>query len=214
MILRKYKTIIKDEIDRVLNDNKYPKIEYQIKEIANPEFGQLYTNIPFILSRIIKKNPTDIANNIGKNIKFSNAINVSISKPGYLNFKIDHNNLFYEVLSKNNKNIKESLNIGKGEKIIIEHTSVNPNKALHIGHARNLFIGDTLGRMMEYTGHNITIMNYVDDSGLQVADIIVGLKYGGFNEKPEEKIKFDEYAGDEIYIKINQLYETNSELIE
>ena len=133
---------------------------------------------------------------------------------GYLNFKIDHNNLFYEVLSKNNKNIKESLNIGKGEKIIIEHTSVNPNKALHIGHARNLFIGDTLGRMMEYTGHNITIMNYVDDSGLQVADIIVGLKYGGFNEKPEEKIKFDEYAGDEIYIKINQLYETNSELIE
>ena len=54
MILRKYKTIIKDEIDRVLNDNKYPKIEYQIKEIANPEFGQLYTNIPFILSRIIK----------------------------------------------------------------------------------------------------------------------------------------------------------------
>ena len=214
MILRKYKTIIKDEIDRVLNDNKYPKIEYQIKEIANPEFGQLYTNIPFILSRIIKKNPIDIANNIGKNIKFSNAINVSISKPGYLNFKIDHNNLFYEVLSKNDKNIKESLNIGKGEKIIIEHTSVNPNKALHIGHARNLFIGDTLGRMMEYTGHNITIMNYVDDSGLQVADIIVGLKYGGFNEKPEEKIKFDEYAGDEIYIKINQLYETNSELIE
>ena len=214
MILRKYKTIIKDEIDRVLNDNKYPKIEYQIKEIANPEFGQLYTNIPFILSRIIKKNPIDIANNIGKNIKFSNAINVSISKPGYLNFKIDHNNLFYEVLSKSDKNIKESLNIGKGEKIIIEHTSVNPNKALHIGHARNLFIGDTLGRMMEYTGHNITIMNYVDDSGLQVADIIVGLKYGGFNEKPEEKIKFDEYAGDEIYIKINQLYETNSELIE
>ena len=79
MILRKYKTIIKDEIDRVLNDNKYPKIEYQIKEIANPEFGQLYTNIPFILSRIIKKNPTDLANNIGKNIKFSIAINVSIS---------------------------------------------------------------------------------------------------------------------------------------
>ena len=88
MILRKYKTIIKDEIDRVLNENKYPKIEYQIKEIANPKFGQLYTNIPFILSRIIKKNPIDIANNIGKNIKFSNAISVSISKPGYLNFKM------------------------------------------------------------------------------------------------------------------------------
>ena len=71
MILRKYKTIIKDEIDRVLNENKYPKIEYQIKEIANPKFGQLYTNIPFILSRIIKKNPIDIANNIGKNIFIS-----------------------------------------------------------------------------------------------------------------------------------------------
>ena len=118
MILRKYKTIIKDEIDRVLNDNKYPKIEYQIKEIANPEFGQLYTNIPFILSRIIKKDAIDIANNIAKNIIFSNEINVSTSKPGYLNFKIDHNNLFYEVLSKSDKNIKESLNIGKGEKTV------------------------------------------------------------------------------------------------
>ena len=104
MILRKYKTIIKDEIDRVLNDNKYPKIEYQIKEIANPEFGQLYTNIPFILSRIIKKNPIDIANNIGKNIKFSNAINVSISKPGYLNFKID-GSMMYPILNSIPKQI-------------------------------------------------------------------------------------------------------------
>ena len=91
---------------------------------------------------------------------------------------------------------------------------MNPNKALHIGHARNLFIGDTLARMLRFTGHDLTVMNYIDDSGLQVADVIVGLKYAGFNEIPENDMKFDEYAGDKIYVKINELYETRKELVE
>ena len=55
-------------------------------------------------------------------------------------------------------------------------------------------------------------MNYIDDSGLQVADVIVGMKYGGFDENPENNMKFDEYAGDKIYVKINELYEKDKEL--
>ena len=214
MIFKKYKSIIKEEVDKVLQENNYPKIEYQIKENTNPEFGELYTNIPFTLSKPIKKNPMNIAEDIQKKLKFNDSILAEVSKPGYINFKINYKNLCEETLKTNVDQLKDSVNIGKNQKIILEHTSVNPNKALHIGHARNLFIGDTLARMLRFTGHDLTVMNYIDDSGLQVADIIVGLKYAGFNEIPEDDMKFDEYAGDKIYVKMNELYETRKELVE
>ena len=199
-------------MDRVLQEIKYPDVEYQIKENTNPEYGELYTNIPFILSKALKKSPMNIANEIQSKLVFNESITAQVSKPGYVNFKINYKNLCIETLQNDINQLKESLNIGQNQKVILEHTSVNPNKALHVGHARNLFIGDTLSRMLKFTGHNLTIMNYIDDSGLQVADIIVGLKYAGFDEIPENDMKFDEYAGDKIYVKINELYENDKEL--
>ena len=64
--------------------------------------------------------------------------------------------------------------------IVVEHTSVNPNKALHIGHIRNIIIGDTISRILQKAIYKVNVLNYVDDSGLQVADIIVGFKHFGF----------------------------------
>ena len=89
MIFKKYKSIIKEEVDKVLQENNYPKIEYQIKENTNPEFGELYTNIPFTLSKPIKKNPMNIAEDIQKKLKFNDSILAEVSKPGYINFKIN-----------------------------------------------------------------------------------------------------------------------------
>tara|TARA_Y100000590_G_scaffold266442_1_gene299275 strand:- start:6834 stop:8714 length:1881 start_codon:yes stop_codon:yes gene_type:complete len=212
LILRKYKSIIKDEMDRALKEINFPEVDYQIKENTNPEYGELYTNIPFMLSKSLKKNPMDIANEIQKELVFDQSIISEVSKPGYVNFKINYKYLCEETLRNEITQLKESVNIGENQKVILEHTSVNPNKALHIGHARNLFIGDTLARMLRFTGYNLTVMNYIDDSGLQVADIIVGMKYGGFSEIPENNMKFDEYAGDKIYVKINELYENDKEL--
>ena len=75
------------------------------------------------------------------------------------------------------------VNIGKNSKLIVEHTSVNPNKALHIGHLRNVAIGDAVSRILSKVNYDVKVLNYVDDSGLQVADIIVGFKYGGFSDE-------------------------------
>ena len=103
--------------------------------------------------------------------------------------------------------------------ILIEHTSVNPNKALHVGHLRNAIIGDCLFRMFKKTGKNVKVLNYIDDSGLQVADIVVGLKYANIpmpnldnSLKPESK--FDHYCGNEVYVKINELYTSMPDLLE
>ena len=64
-----------------------------------------------------------------------------------------------------------------GEKIIVEHTNINPNKAAHIGHLRNAILGDTFVRMLRATGRNVEVQNYIDNTGVQVADVVVGFRH-------------------------------------
>ena len=97
-------------------------------------------------------------------------------------------------------------------KLVVEHTSVNPNKALHIGHLRNVTIGDAISRILSKVNHDVKILNYIDDSGLQVADLIAGFKFGGFSETPPAGEKFANYCGDTVYVKITAKYESDKEL--
>ena len=205
MTLYKYKLEIENGVKKGLEKLKLSDINFQIRETTNPEFGELYSNLPFVLAKKLKKNPIEIAENLVKNIKINKSIGIEVQKPGYLNFRIDYKILCYESIKNTIKEPIKIINLGQGKKIILEHTSVNPNKALHIGHARNLFIGDALGKMLKKTGHQVTIMNYIDDSGLQIADIIVGFKYAKMNDEPPKNIKFDIYAGNNIYVKINRM---------
>ena len=91
---------------------------------------------------------------------------------------------------------------------------MNPNKALHIGHARNLVLGDSLVRTMKRLGHEVQTLNYIDDSGAQVADVIVGLKFLKFSDQAPAGVKFDAYCGDVVYTKVNQMYEKDPSLKE
>lgn len=99
---------------------------------------------------------------------------------GYLNIKLNYENLLKEYKRLFNFNDIEK------KKVIIEHTSVNPNKALHIGHLRNAILGDSLYRLFNFLGNKVNVLNYIDDTGSQVADIIVGFYYLGFSINPEE----------------------------
>jgi arginyl-tRNA synthetase len=126
---------------------------------------------------------------------------------------------FFKEITDNPKPIIENEGLASSnELILIEHTSVNPNKALHVGHLRNAVIGDCLYRILSITGKDVRVINYIDDSGVQVADIIVGFKHAGLPIKKEnedsskEKIKFDQYCGSEIYVKTNELYKSRPDL--
>ena len=104
---------------------------------------------------------------------------VSFVNPGFINFKINNKLFVREFLKEvtNNPNIRTLKIItilDSNEMILIEHTSVNPNKALHVGHLRNAIIGDCLFRLLRKAGKDVKVINYIDDSGVQVADIIVG----------------------------------------
>ncbi len=135
---------------------------------------------------------------------------------GYINFKADPGELSRAALGEALKNPAKYgyPNSGQSQHVVIEHTSVNPNKALHVGHVRNVVIGDALYRIMKATNHKVTVLNYVDDSGLQVADIVVAFKFAGFASEAPSGKKFDQYCGDDVYVKINERYEKDAELAE
>jgi arginyl-tRNA synthetase len=203
----------------------YPVQDFGISEPARTEYGDLTCNVAFQLSKEIKKRPFDIANEIVEKQlkpyllekKSSSLIEYVEAHPaGYINFKANSGKLtgsvLGEVLQNPNYGFYDS---GKGKQALIEHTSVNPNKALHIGHLRNMIVGDVIYRIMKATNHKIRVLNYIDDSGLQVADIIVGFAFAGFPLEPSDKsVKFDRYCGDEVYVKVNEMYRTNPSLEE
>jgi arginyl-tRNA synthetase len=104
---------------------------------------------------------------------------VTISPPGYLNFKVDWPRLAQELIPQI---LEKGDFFGRPaatpkEKVFIEHTSVNPNKAMHIGHLRNAVLGDTVARIHKWLGFTTEVCNYIDDTGLQVVDVVTALLY-------------------------------------
>ena len=156
-------------------------------DIAKPGFGDVSSNIAFLLSKEMKKSPKEITQILSE--KYSQCGSILVLKneahpSGYLNFFADWTKLSKLILSESYLDTFGDVDIGNNSNIIVEHTSVNPNKALHIGHIRNIVVGDTVSRILNKANYKVNVLNYIDDSGLQVADIIVGFKHFKFDEEP------------------------------
>jgi arginyl-tRNA synthetase len=219
---------IRQAVSNSLINLNYVHQDFDISESPRKEFGDLSCNVAFLLSKALRRRPVDIANEIiEKELKpyiekkkatdsISFILSVESHPSGYINFKANISNLASWTLNEVLKNSKYGFNdLGKGKRIIIEHTSINPNKALHVGHMRNVVIGDILYRTLRATNHEVIVLNYIDDSGLQVADIVVGFRFAGLPLYPKDKtIKFDQYCGDEVYVKINEMYKDDKYLEE
>ena len=207
---------IKSNVNQSLQELDYPTVSFSV-EPAKKEFGDVTCNVCFLLAKDLKKKPNEIAQKISENYQkhLSDLVSKVEAHPsGYLNFFANMNKLNELVIKSSIKDDFGFVDIGKKSRIVVEHTSVNPNKALHIGHVRNIIIGDTLARILEKANFDVKILNYIDDSGLQVADIIVGFKHLGFSETPPSGQKFDHYCGDEVYVKTSEKYETEPNLQE
>ncbi|MEO9363659.1 MAG: arginine--tRNA ligase [Nitrososphaera sp.] len=204
----------------------YPAVSFDVSEPPRKEFGDLTCNVAFLLSKQLRMASPKIAQElIEKGIKpylaekqkqFPFIKSVEPHPAGYINFHFD-----YAVVAKDTLQYALDkpdrygyIDSGGLERIVIEHTSVNPNKALHVGHMRNVILGDTLYRIMKAANNKVTVLNYVDDSGLQVADIVIGFLFAGFPREPPDGRKFDQYCGDEVYVKVNQMYEKDPTLAE
>ena len=214
---------IRKIVDQALLELNYDYIKYDISEPPKSEFGDLTTNVAFLIGKRNGKSPYIIAQELVyhsinyqiKNIKkYSLVQNAEAHSSGHINFKINYDNFNKFILEIVKQDRALFPDLGKNTRITIEHTSVNPNKALHIGHLRNVVLGDSLHRLFKSTNHQVVVFNYIDDSGVQIADLIVAFKFAGFNsENIDKSIKFDQYCGD-IYVKINELYKTNLDLLD
>ena len=211
---------VRELVSSALTSAGYPVIEFDVSEPPQHAFGDLSCNVAFLLSKHLKKPPTKIATELVEAIRPRLQGSYILSADpagGYINFRANYARLSPATLSHvlSNPENYGYPNSGQDMHIVIEHTSINPNKALHVGHMRNVIIGDTLYRIMRATNHRTTVLNYIDDSGVQIADIVVGFKFAGFPVAPPTKNqKFDQYCGDEVYVKINEIYEKDPQVAE
>ena len=207
---------IENNLNKILSDLSISDIKFSV-EPAKPGFGDVSSNISYLLTKQLKKSPKDIAEMLSE--KYSTCTNILVLKSeahpsGYLNFYANWDKLSQLILSESYLDTCGDVDIGDNSTMVVEHTSVNPNKALHIGHIRNIIIGDTVSRILQKAKYKVNVLNYVDDSGLQVADIIVGFKHFGYDQEPPNGKKFDHYCGDDVYVKTTEKYTSDPSLEE
>src|SRR6266852_1460992 len=147
---------------------------------------------------------------------------ITVTKPGFLNFRLNRpaaGKAIIERVLEAGADFGRN-NAGTGTKVIVEHTNINSNKAAHVGHLRNASIGDTVVRMLRSQDYQVEAHNYIDDTGVQVADVVVGftLLSEGALQLPEGNQQlpgepFDYYCS-RIYVAVGRAYEDRPELLQ
>ena len=183
---------------------KEVKTDIGLEVPPKPDMGD-YAFPCFSLAKIYKKNPNEIANELSTKIKTNKFITEIKAIGPYLNFFVNKDSLTEGTLIKilKEKDKYGSSNIGKNKKLILEHTSINPNASPHVGRARNALIGDALARVLRFQKYKVEVHYYVNDIGKQIAMLVLA-------SKNKKNIKFNDLL--KIYINIAKKVETNKDL--
>ena len=184
--------------------------EIEIGYSPQQKFGDLALAFPFQLAKKMKRQPRELASEITQQLSSLEGIRrIEVAGAGYINLFLDREKFFASSLHRLDRT---SLSPDE-EKIIIEHTNINPNKAAHIGHLRNACLGDTLARCQKYKGETVEVQNYIDDTGVQVADVMFGfmdLEKKSLPQIKEIKEKFDYHCWD-LYARVSSYFESHPE---
>ncbi|NJE84568.1 arginine--tRNA ligase [Thermococcus sp. CX2] len=215
-VKEKAKLILMEELEKMLKESgKEWEGEITFDETPSIEFGDFATTVSFQLARVFRKAPKLIAEEIVKRIdgKLPEEIAKVEAVNGYINFFLDYErfgrNLISEILSMGERYGESKL--GKGKKVIVEHTSVNPTKPLHMGHARNAVLGDTMARIMRALGYNVEVQNYIDDLGVQFAQVLWGYLNIGIDSVDAPIDKLDHKLG-LLYVEVHKRLEEDPEV--
>ena len=188
-----------------LDESSRPAIALEYP--PNRELGDLGTPVAFELARRLRKAPRAIAQEIAEAFGSLDGVRrVAAAPNGYLNFFLERRDFLIERLTPG----RAAAPRAASAKAIVEHTAINPNKAAHIGHLRNAALGDTLVRVLRFRGVPVEVQNYIDDTGVQVADVVVGFR--ALEGKRLDQIRetadatrFDYYCWD-LYARVTEWY--------
>ena len=206
---------IKKELQEIIKKSlEKAEIDVNLKEVPKQkENGDYSTNVALTLTKQLKKSPMEIAEEIKSNIKNENIKKIEIAKPGFINMFLNEER-YYQELNKILKEKKDygKSNIGNNKKVNIEYVSANPTGYLHIGHGRGAAYGDSLSRIMNYTGYDVTREFYVNDAGNQMNNLGISIKerYKEICGLPFE-IPEDGYHGKEIILLAQKIYDKNKD---
>jgi arginyl-tRNA synthetase len=179
------------------------------------ELGELALPIAFDLARKVRRPPIEIAKELASDAGGIPGVwKVDVAGGGYLNFHLDRGafamQLAESVAQRRFGRVSDPEETGK---IVVEHTNINPNKAAHIGHLRNATLGDSFVRCLRFLGHQVEVQNYLDNTGVQVADVVVGFERMEAKTLPEVAAtggKFDYYCWD-VYARVAEFYQKSEE---
>ena len=173
------------------------------------EFGEYALPIAFELARKLRKAPRKIAEEIVAGVgAIPGFEKFEVAGAGYINVGVSRSELAAALAADQSP----AADVPTG-KVLVEHSSINPNKAAHIGHLRNAILGDTFVRLLRYAGREVDVQNYIDNTGAQVADVVVGFLH--IEKKSRAQIeglaaapRFD-YVCWDLYARVSQWYEAD-----
>jgi arginyl-tRNA synthetase len=181
-----------------------------IEQPPRVEFGEYALPLAFELAKKLRKPPRKIAEEIVAGIgPIKGFEKLELAGAGYINARVKREVLAAALAADE----KPKADVPTG-KVLVEHSSINPNKAAHIGHLRNAILGDTFVRLLHFAGREVDVQNYIDNTGVQVADVIVGfLRLEKSRAEIEEltcQPRFDYYCWD-LYAQVSSWYEQDKQ---
>ena len=185
-------------------DLDLPKIV--VEQPPKVELGEYAMPLAFELAKKLRKAPRKIAEEIVNGVgPIEGFEKLEVAGAGYINARVQRGAVAAALAADQKPHVDVPLG-----KVLVEHSSINPNKAAHIGHLRNAILGDTFVRLLGFAGREIDIQNYIDNTGVQVADVVVGFLYIEKKSRAEiERLaaqpRFDFYCWD-LYARVSQWY--------
>ncbi len=196
---------LKNALADALNEMNVDAPDIAIQEVPEGKAGNYGSPVAFGLAKTLRKNPAAIAQDIISSLDLPPSIQKAEAVGPYINFFVEPAN-FVQTISTVDTALPR-----QDKKAIVEHTSVNPNKEAHVGHLRNIVLGDACARILKAAGYEVEIQNYIDDTGRQAAESIFATTY--FNAQYDGSKKYDHWLG-ELYVKLGEAKETDGEAIE
>lgn len=183
--------------------------DFRLEFPPNSDLGDLASTVSFILAKKLRKSPNLIAEELASYIEAPEIFERVEAIGPYVNFYIDYSNFAKQQLDRIDESYGHLPKVD--EKIVLEHTSANPNGPLHIGHVRNSIFGDSLNRLLTLAGRDIETQYYVNDMGRQIAIIVFGITELGLKIEDQEGEKIDHKIG-RLYFKANEALKEDENL--
>jgi arginyl-tRNA synthetase len=187
-----------------------------LEQPKQASFGEFALPLAFGLAKSLRKAPRAIAEELARELPaLPGVASLEVAGGGYLNLRLQRGGFAAGLLHPGPDPAAAE---AAATKIIVEHTNINPNKAAHIGHLRNAVLGDTFVRMLRASGYPVEVQNYIDNTGVQIADVVVGFHF--LEKKTLNEVraliaqpKFDYYCWD-LYARMSSYYATNPDALE